>query len=88
MLGLEQAPGQPMGDWDAAERAALEANIAERKPFLDLICSRTTARGAMQYVEVSGEPMFDAGGRFSGYRGVGRDITHLLSALPHRAAPN
>ncbi|KQV82458.1 histidine kinase [Massilia sp. Root351] len=87
MLGLEQAPGQPVGDWNAAERAALEANIAERKPFLDLICSRTTARGAMQYVEVSGEPMFDGGGRFSGYRGVGRDITHLLSALPQRAAP-
>ncbi|CAN7328594.1 response regulator [Pseudoduganella sp. LjRoot289] len=83
MLGLEQGPGQPAGAWDPAERAALEDNIADRKPFLDLICSRMTARGVKQYVEVSGEPMFDTGGRFSGFRGVGRDITHLLSALPN-----
>jgi diguanylate cyclase (GGDEF)-like protein len=28
------------------------------------------------YISVSGEPIFDAGGRFKGYRGVGRDVTH------------
>ncbi|SFV17385.1 response regulator [Pseudoduganella namucuonensis] len=85
MLGL--APdhaGQPasMGEgWNPEERARLAANIAERKPFLDFIYSRS-AGGKTQYVEVSGEPMFDAGGRFAGYRGVGRDVTHMLSLLP------
>jgi CheY-like chemotaxis protein len=82
----ENMPGlgksQPDQGWNAAECAKLEANIAERNPFLGLVCSRTTAGGALQYVEVSGEPMFDPTGRFTGYRGVGRDITHLLSALP------
>ena len=28
------------------------------------------------YISVSGEPIFDADGRFKGYRGVGRDVTH------------
>jgi len=33
---------------------------------------------------VSGEPMFDATGRFIGYRGVGRDVTETMRdpALP------
>ena len=80
MPGLGRA--QPDLGWNAAECAVLEANIADRKPFLGLVCSRRAPGGALQYVEVSGEPMFDAGGRFTGYRGVGRDISHLQSALP------
>jgi hypothetical protein len=31
--------------------------------------------GARRYISVSGEPTFDSGGRFTGYRGIGRDIT-------------
>jgi len=27
---------------------------------------------------VSGEPMFNASGRFTGYRGVGRDVTEIM----------
>jgi PAS domain S-box-containing protein len=70
--------------WNEAERAALEANMAARRPFLDFVYSRTNADGLHQYFQVSGEPMFDATGRFAGYRGVGRDITETMRdpALP------
>ena len=58
------------GGWDA-HRAVLEA----RKPFHDVLMWRTFEDGRRRYVSVSGEPTFDARGRFTGYRGVGRDIT-------------
>ncbi len=73
--------------WNEAERAALAANIAARRPFLDFVCSRINADGAHQYFQVSGEPMFDASGRFTGYRGVGRDATEIMrgTTIPHEA---
>jgi PAS domain S-box-containing protein len=67
--------------WNQAERARLRDNIAERKPFLDLIYSRTLPDGTVQYLQVSGEPMFDEASRFAGYRGVGRDVTEMAAAL-------
>lgn len=70
--------GSDSGGWDVAERALLEANIAERKPFLDFVYSRTHDR-AVQYLQVSGEPVFDDAGRFAGYRGVGRDVTAMAA---------
>src|SRR5450830_1824678 len=93
MLGIsvDAVPGEtteaPGARWNEAERAALEANIAARRPFLDFVCSRTDAAGMHQYFQVSGEPMFDAFGRFTGYRGVGRDVTEIMhdSIYPHAA---
>ena len=57
-------------DW-AAHRADLEA----RRPFRDLELGRITEDGAVSWVTVSGEPMYDDAGHFAGYRGVGKDIT-------------
>ncbi len=68
----------PVARWNETERAALEANIAARRPFLNLIYSRIHADGVPQYFQVSGEPKFDAIGRFIGYRGVGRDVTEIM----------
>lgn len=64
--------------WNDTERAALEANIAARRPFLDYVYGRIHADGTRQYFQVSGEPMFDAAGRFAGYRGVGKDVTGIM----------
>ncbi|MDO9199379.1 response regulator, partial [Rhodoferax sp.] len=64
--------------WNEAERAVLKANMAARRPFLDFVFSRSDADGSHQYFQVSGEPMFDATGRFTGYRGVGRDVTEIM----------
>lgn len=64
--------------WDAAERAALTQTIAERQPFLDFVFSQKNDDGTKQYFQVSGEPMFDSAGGFTGYRGVGREITEIM----------
>ncbi|PKO94334.1 MAG: response regulator [Betaproteobacteria bacterium HGW-Betaproteobacteria-10] len=63
------------GCWNDAERAVLAANIAARRPFLDFVYSRRKVDGTIQYLQVSGEPMFDSGSRFVGYRGIGMDVT-------------
>ncbi|MET3132336.1 CheY-like chemotaxis protein [Oxalobacteraceae bacterium GrIS 1.11] len=64
--------------WNVAERALLDANIASRQPFLDFIYSRARVDGGTQYLQVSGEPMFDSGSRFIGYRGIGMDVTERM----------
>src|SRR5450830_551016 len=70
-----------------AERRELLENITAQRTFLDFVCSRTDAAGMHQYFQVSGEPMCDAFGRFTGYRGVGRDVTEIMhdSIYPHAA---
>ncbi|HEX6268314.1 MAG TPA: PAS domain S-box protein, partial [Burkholderiales bacterium] len=74
------------GGWDA-HRALLEA----RRPFQDVLMWRRLPDGRMRYVSISGEPVFDAGGRFAGYRGVGSDVTdrkraEQLLQLEHHVA--
>jgi CheY-like chemotaxis protein len=76
--------GIDTGGWNVAERALLESNIAERKPFLDFVYSRTAPSGEVQYLQVSGEPMFDEASRFVGYRGVGRDVTAMAEMFTRR----
>lgn len=72
--------------WDKSGRAALEANIVARQPFLDLVCSRIDADGARQYFQICGEPIFETSGRFAGYRGVGRDVTEIMHDIAHPSA--
>jgi PAS domain S-box-containing protein len=76
MLGLGDGAGGE--GWNPEQRAVLDENIANRQPFLDLIYSRTRADGSIQYLQVSGEPMFDASSRFTGFRGVGMDVTERM----------
>ena len=73
-IGSEEEPQR----WNAAERALLDEKIAAREPFLDFIYSRANPDGSTQYLQVSGEPMFDTGSRFIGYRGIGLDVTERL----------
>jgi len=73
-LGAEEASTEPSGTWDAGERAALQAAIDERQPFLDFVFSRVNADGSRQQFRVSGEPMFGPACSFLGYRGVGNEI--------------
>jgi PAS domain S-box-containing protein len=64
--------------WNMLERAALDTMIANRQPFLDFIYSRTLPDGRVQYLQVSGEPMFDAASGFAGYRGIGLDVSERM----------
>ena len=61
--------------YDAGDRRRLEADMAARRPYRDFEYCRIGADGAEHYVQTSGAPMFDAAGRYIGYRGIARDIT-------------
>jgi len=81
MLGIRvdslaaDAKSTLMSGWNEAERLALQEKIAAREPFLDFVFSRVNADGSQQKFQVSGEPMFNLGCRFIGYRGIGLEIT-------------
>jgi PAS domain S-box-containing protein len=81
MLGIRVPPlvpdSTPAPDegWDLVERAALQARIAERQPFLDFLFHRSLPDGSRRQFRVSGQPMFDQHCRFIGYRGVGVEVT-------------
>ncbi len=57
-------------DW-TEHRRQLEARL----PFRDFTYSRELSDGSVRHVSVSGEPLFDPPGRFTGYHGTARDIT-------------
>jgi PAS domain S-box-containing protein len=81
MLGVrvdafaEGTGGETTTGWNDAERAVLQAKIANRQPFLDFVLSRVNADGSRQQFQVSGEPMFNQACRFIGYRGIGVELT-------------
>jgi diguanylate cyclase (GGDEF)-like protein/PAS domain S-box-containing protein len=54
-----------------AHRAVLDAH----GPFRDFELSRLGADGTERHISISGDPVFDEAGAFTGYRGVGTDIT-------------
>ena len=73
---LGAAPwGLGAGAMDPAEWARHQSQLESHEPFRDFEIRGYDAKGALQIVTVSGEPMFDDEGRFTGYRGVGRDVT-------------
>ena len=80
MLGIRVGPlgegvdNEQVSGWDEVERAKLQATIAARQPFLDLLFTRTNADGSEQRFRVSGEPMFNHSCRYVGYRGIGVEI--------------
>jgi PAS domain S-box-containing protein len=51
------------------------AQLARHEPFRDFEMQRPNVDGGTRWICVSGEPVFDAAGKFKGYRGVGQDIT-------------
>jgi PAS domain S-box-containing protein len=72
--GTRKPGGAMVTGWNEAERAALQATIAARQPFLDLLFSRIDGDGTVQKFRVSGEPMFNQSSRFIGYRGIGVEV--------------
>ena len=72
LLGHEQPV--PLIGWNEVERAALQARIAARQPFLDFLFSRTEVDGSSRTYRVSGEPIFDQSCGYTGYRGIGSEV--------------
>jgi PAS domain S-box-containing protein len=56
--------------------AALEAH----QPFRGFVYRTASADGSVVYIATSGKPVFDADGRFLGYRGVSSDVTAAVRA--------
>jgi PAS domain S-box-containing protein len=77
--------GKPIGKrrWDVAADFAWEpekwrehiAALERCEPFRDFVYKVQRIDGSLGFVSVSGKPVFDAEGRFSGYRGVASDLT-------------
>ncbi len=59
-----------------AHKAALDAHLA----FRDFEFARVGPDGAERQFVISGEPVFDAKGRFTGYCGIGDDVTERKRA--------
>jgi PAS domain S-box-containing protein len=74
--------------WIDGEREMLNAKLDAREAFIDFVYSRINAGGPRHYQMVSGEPIFDASGRYTGYRGVGRDVTNTLPVVLANAQTN
>lgn len=60
----------------AAHRAILEAHL----PFKQFEYDITGEYGEVRWYSISGEPLFDEAGHFTGYHGTGRNITERKKA--------
>ena len=63
-----------------ADFARYKVLTTARQPFRDLCHTARDADGEWRFISFSGEPVFDGDGRFSGYRGIARDITQSRRA--------
>jgi len=74
--------------WDVAADVASEpehwrrhmATLERREPFRDFVYQVRYVDATLGFVSISGKPVWDAEGRFAGYRGVARDITERQRA--------
>ena len=60
--------------------AHLEA-LRDRRPFRDFVYEVSEGNDDYRWVSVSGAPLFDADGTFTGYRGIARNVTRTLAVL-------
>jgi len=54
--------------------------FADPRPISDLVVERISKDGSQVWLESSGTPFFDTGGKLLGFRGVARDITERIRA--------
>lgn len=62
---------------DAAQLCAqVRDSVGRREPLLHLDHTTRSSSGALRIVETNAEPFFEQDGRFMGYRGITRDVSH------------
>ena len=87
-FGFDQDASLGKRRWDIAADAPSEpekwrehvALLERHESFRDFVYQQRGPDGTPRFVSVSGKPVFDAEGRFAGYRGVARDITEQRRA--------
>jgi diguanylate cyclase (GGDEF)-like protein/PAS domain S-box-containing protein len=57
-------------DWDKHR-----AQLARHEPFYDFLIQRPNVGGRERWMSMSGIPLFDEKGNFTGYRGLGKDVS-------------
>jgi len=65
------------------DRAAIKQHIDDlrhHRPIRDFRYSYVRSDGATFYIAINGRPVYDAEGRFVGYRGTGANITEMVEA--------
>lgn len=75
LLGKNQ---RELGEIPSGDEAEWDRHLAERKarkPFSGFLHKYLHPEGGMRYVSLSGKPVYDAYGEFTGYCGVARDVT-------------
>ena len=74
---LDAHPDMRIGvDWDS-----LLAAMRAHQPFRDFVYRAPKSMdGVVRWRRITGKPIFDGSGTFTGYRGVGSDVTQLLVA--------
>jgi len=68
-------PGIDPTEWDRHLKY-----MTEHRPFRNFVHSRTKPDGAVVHISISGTPVVDSKNRFTGYRGIGADITERVNA--------
>ncbi|WP_244467861.1 PAS domain-containing hybrid sensor histidine kinase/response regulator [Nitratireductor soli] len=81
LIGQSRVVPTKTGPHGAADVAAYERLLAERRPFQHFIHEITEADAACRFVSISGTPRFDDEGLFVGYRGLGSNVTPLMRVL-------
>ena len=82
-LGIDPASRIGTTRWDFATDVKEEpekwrqhaATLEAHQPFRGFVYRTADADGSVVYVATSGKPVFEADGRFLGYRGVSSDVT-------------
>jgi len=68
-----------LNGWNENDRSQFLATISARRPFVDFTFCKTNDSGQAQHFRISGEPIVDNTGRFTGYRGLGIEYKALFS---------
>src|SRR5689334_3241574 len=82
---------QPALNLTEADWERHRALLAWHQPYRDFEVQHATEDGRVLWLSLAGQPMFDESGTFTGYRGIGRDISaqkraEAMQALEHAVA--
>jgi two-component system sensor histidine kinase/response regulator len=79
LIGKTRREGGFLGLTDE-QWAKHEDDLANRRPFREFRYQVILPDGKLRHRSINGVPVFDANGKFAGYRGTGRDVTSRVEA--------